>query len=99
MIAAAFHVVAMTGLGAACGIAGGLFGVGGGVIAIPLLGMLFALDQQTAQGTVLVMVVPNVLLAFWRYRQRFGVDLRMAATIGLSALAATYPVARFATGV
>lgn len=93
------QIAVLAGLGAAAGIAGGLFGVGGGVIAIPLLGMLYGLDQQVAQGTVLVMVVPNVLLAFWRYRQRFGVDLRMAALIALSALVSTYPVARFATAL
>jgi len=99
MFAEPSQILAPLALGGACGIAGGLFGVGGGVIAIPLLGMLYGLDQQTAQGTVLVMVVPNVLLAFWSYRRRFGVDLRMAATIALSALAATYPTARVATGI
>ena len=99
MLALFFQTLALLALGAACGLLGGLFGVGGGVIAIPLLGMLYAFDQQTAQGTVLLMVVPNVLLAFWRYRQRFGVDLRMAVTIGLAALSATYPAARVATGL
>jgi uncharacterized membrane protein YfcA len=97
--AGAWQILELIGLGVACGVAGGLFGVGGGVIAIPILGMLYALDQQTAQGTVLVMVVPNVLLAFWRYRRRFGVDLRMAAMIALSALLSTYPVARLATAL
>mgnify|MGYP002041225292 CR=1 FL=1 len=45
-------------LGAALGTVGGLFGIGGGLIAIPVLGVLFGLDQQIAQGTALVMVVP-----------------------------------------
>src|ERR1700740_1865925 len=57
------------------------------------------MDQQTAQGTVLIMVVPNVLWAFSRYRRRFGIDLRMAATIAVSALIATYPTARLATSL
>jgi uncharacterized membrane protein YfcA len=78
---------------------GGLFGVGGGFLVIPLLGFFYGMDQQTAQGTVLIMVVPNVLWAFSRYRRRFGVDLRMAATIAGSALIATYPTARLATGL
>src|SRR5881398_2580882 len=73
------QILAAAGLGAACGIAGGLFGVGGGVIAIPMLGMLYGLEQQTAQGTVLIMVAPNVLLGFWHYRRRVGIDLRIAA--------------------
>src|SRR5712691_10255564 len=57
------------------------------------------MDQQTAQGTALIMVVPNVLWAFSQYHRRFGLDLRMAATIAGSALIAAYPSARFATGL
>jgi uncharacterized membrane protein YfcA len=64
--------------GAALGTLGGLFGIGGGLIAIPMLGVLFGLDQQIAQGTALVMVVPNVMLALWRYHQRNKIELRYA---------------------
>src|ERR1051325_4660640 len=99
MIAAVSQVFATAALGAVSGVFGGLFGIGGGVLAIPLLGMVFGLEQQAAQGTTLIMVVPNVLFGFWRYRQRFGVDLRMAAVIAGSALVSTYPTARFATGL
>jgi uncharacterized membrane protein YfcA len=93
------QMLATAALGIAGGGIGGLFGIGGGVLLIPALGMLYGLDQQVAQGTTLVMVVPNVLFAFWRYRRRVDVDLRIAATLGVSALVATYPVARIATGL
>lgn len=65
-------------LGLALGTLGGLFGIGGGLIAIPVLGVLFGLDQQLAQGTALVMVVPNVLLAIWRYHQRNRIEIGRA---------------------
>ncbi|EPL04293.1 hypothetical protein CF161_26609 [Pseudomonas sp. CF161] len=65
-------------LGVALGTMGGLFGIGGGLIAIPVLGVWFGLDQQIAQGTALVMVVPNVMLALWRYHQRNRIELRHA---------------------
>nr|WP_095078668.1 sulfite exporter TauE/SafE family protein [Pseudomonas sp. Irchel s3h17] len=68
-------------LGAALGTVGGLFGIGGGLIAIPVLGVLFGLDQQMAQGTALVMVVPNVMLALWRYHQRNRIELRHAVPL------------------
>jgi hypothetical protein len=93
------QVAEMAVLGAAVGVLGGLFGIGGGVVVIPLLGLLYGLDQQSAQGTALVMVVPNVWLAFWRYRQRFGLDLRMAAALAGAAAIVTYPVAQLATGL
>jgi len=64
--------------GAALGTLGGIFGIGGGLIAIPLLGVLFGLDKQIAQGTALVMVVPNVMLALWRYHQRNKIELHHA---------------------
>ena len=88
MIATAIRVAAAAGLGGIAGLLGGLFGVGGGFLVIPLLGFFYGMDQQTAQGTVPIMVVPNVVWAFSRYRRRFGLDMRMAATIAGSALIA-----------
>ena len=73
-------------LGLALGTLGGLFGIGGGLIAIPALGVLFGLDQQLAQGTALVMVVPNVLLALWRYNQRNRIDWRHALALAVPSL-------------
>ncbi len=73
-------------LGLLLGTLGGLFGIGGGLIALPALGVLFGLDQQMAQGTALMMVVPNVLLALWRYHQRNPIELRHALALGLSGL-------------
>jgi uncharacterized membrane protein YfcA len=99
LIAATSLILFMAAFGGAIGIVGGLFGIGGGVVAIPVLGLVFGLHQQAAQGTALVMVVPNVWLAFWRYRQRFGLDLRMAAALAGAASVATYPVARLATAL
>ena len=99
MLATAIHVAAAAGLGVMAGLLGGLFGVGGGFLVIPLLGFFYGMDQQTAQGTALIMVVPNVLWALSRYRRRFGIDLRMAAAIAGSALIAAYPTARFTTGL
>ena len=99
MLATAIQIVAAAGLGAMAGLLGVLFGVGGGFLVIPLLGFFYGMDQQTAQGTALIMVLPNVLWAFSRYQRRFGVDLRMATTIAGSALIAAYPTARLATGL
>lgn len=86
-------------LGAALGAMGGLFGIGGGLIAIPVLGYLYGMDQQLAQGTALVMIVPNVVIAFWRYKQRNRIEWRTAAMMCVPAVFTTYAAARLATAM
>lgn len=86
-------------LGAGLGLAGGMFGIGGGLIAIPVLGYLYGMDQHLAQGTALVMIAPNVLVAVWRYHQKHRIDVRAVAVISLFAMAATYASARVATSL
>ena len=83
-------------LGAALGVVGGMLGIGGGLIAIPVLAWVYGMDQQLAQGTALVMIVPNVLIGFLRYRQRNRIDLRSTASLALLAMLSTYVAARYA---
>ena len=62
------------------GVAGGLFGVGGGVLLVPLLVLVFGFEQHRAQGTSLVALVPPTgLLAFLNYASAGKVDW----TVGL----------------
>lgn len=49
-----------------------------------------------AQGTALVMISPNVLVAFWRYHQRHPLPFSRLGVMGLAALLATWPAARLA---
>jgi len=54
-----------------CGVASGLFGIGGGVLLVPLLGLLFAFTQHRAQGTSLVALIPPTgLLALMAYTKQ-----------------------------
>ena len=60
------------------GILGGLFGVGGGIILVPLLVLLFGFEQHRAQGTsLLALVPPTGLLAFLEYWKAGHVDWRV----------------------
>jgi uncharacterized membrane protein YfcA len=71
-------------LGLIAGIFGGLFGIGGGIIIIPCLVLLFGLSQHTAQGTTLALMVPPIgLLAAWIYYKAGFVDLKVAGLICL----------------
>ena len=62
------------------GVAAGTFGVGGGVLLVPLLVLLFGFEQHTAQGTSLIaLVAPVSLLAVLNYANKHEVNW----TVGL----------------
>ena len=64
----------------ACGVGvlSGLFGIGGGVVLVPLLVLLFGFEQHEAQGTSLVALVPPTgLLAFLGYARAGYVDWKV----------------------
>lgn len=90
-------LAAMLALGAALGLFGGLFGIGGGIIAIPVLVLGFGMEQPVAQGTALVMMVPNLMVGWWRYTRRYPVPVGSALGIGLVGTATTWLVAGLAT--
>jgi len=55
-------------IAAISGVAAGLVGIGGGVLLVPLLGLLFGFGQHRAQGTSLIALIPPTgLLAFLAY--------------------------------
>lgn len=58
------------------GVFSGLFGVGGGVLLVPLLVLLLHFEQHRAQGTSLVALVPPTgLLAFLAYYRAHQVSV------------------------
>ncbi len=60
-------------LGLVIGITVGLLGVGGGILMVPALSYLLAMNQHLAQGTSLFIQLPplglGALYAYWRRRQ------------------------------
>lgn len=69
-------------VGLIAGILSGAFGIGGGVIMVPLLALWFGLTQHQAQGTALaVMLAPVFILAVMRYYAAGNVKVQMALFI------------------
>jgi uncharacterized protein len=65
------HLLAGLGTGLCGGALSGLFGVGGGIVMVPLLGLVLNLDQHRAQGaTLAAMLLPTGLPAVLQYRRR-----------------------------
>ena len=87
-------------LGLVAGIFSGLIGIGGGVIIVPALVILFGLSQHQAQGTTLALLVPPIgFLAAWTYYKQGYVDLKIAAFICLGFFLGGLIGARLATGL
>lgn len=64
-------ILSMLGVGLSAGVIGGLFGIGGGLVIVPALMILFGLDQKTATGTsLLAQLLPVAVLAVWKYNQQ-----------------------------
>jgi len=90
------HYVLIFGIGALAGLLGGIFGISGGSIAIPSMAFL-GHTQQVAQGTSLVMQLPNLALGAWQYARRGRLNLRQALVLSASGMPFTYTGAFAAT--
>ncbi len=87
-------------LGLIAGVFSGLIGIGGAIIIIPTLVLLFGLSQHMAQGTTLALMVPPIgLLAAWTYYRAGYVDLKVAALICAGFFVGGLIGARFATEI
>ena len=63
------------------GIASGMFGIGGGIIIVPVLVLGFKMEQQVASGTSLIaLLLPVGAFAVWNYWQA-GKEVRHRSII------------------
>ena len=72
----------LVALGVAAGMAGGLVGVGGGVLFVPALVVFADQSQLGAEATSLVAIVLVSLVGTWRQRGYGNVRLRDGLIIG-----------------
>ncbi len=78
------NIIVYITLGLLAGIISGSLGIGGGVIMVPLLVMVFGLTQHQAQGTALAVMLPPVfILAVMQYYWAGNVKVQMAIFIAL----------------
>jgi uncharacterized membrane protein YfcA len=76
-------LVGLLALGFAAGMAGGLLGVGGGILFVPAL-VIFAHESQLeAVATSLVAIVVMAIVGAWRQREYGNMRLRDGVVIGV----------------
>lgn len=65
------------------GLVGGLFGIGGGTIFVPLLVILKRFDTHLAIGTSLAVILPTAAVALFRHAKGGQVDWQAAFWLAL----------------
>jgi uncharacterized membrane protein YfcA len=83
----AIIMLLLTTLGVFAGFLGGLLGIGGGIIVVPILVLVFNLDTRLAVGTSLVMISFTALSATIAYYRQRRIDWK----VGIVSAVATVP--------
>ena len=88
------------GVGLVAGVFAGMFGIGGGLIIVPALVLLFNADIKSATGTSLAALVPPVgLLGAYEYWHAGLINLRWALWIAVGLFAGAYFGAKIVIGL
>ena len=86
-------------IGLAIGVVGGLLGIGGGVMVIPVLMLGFGFSQARANGTSLAMLLPPIgVFAVLSYARAGNIDWRFAVLLSVGFAVGAYLGGRLVNG-
>jgi uncharacterized membrane protein YfcA len=91
-------VAAAVAAGLAAGVLAGLFGVGGGILFVPVL-VALGLGQLEAEATSLLAILPTVAVGAWRQHGYGNVQPRAAVVVGLASIGGVWAGVALATSV
>lgn len=77
-------LAAFAGTGLVAGVTSSLFGVGGGIIMVPVMTLVLGVSQHAAEGTSLLAIVPISLVGALRQHRHGYTDWRLGTTLGLA---------------
>lgn len=83
-------------VGFAVGAFSAAFGIGGGLLMVPVMVLVYGFDQHAAQGTSLVVIVPTALVGAIAHHRRGLVDPAAAAYMAVGGIAGVLLGARLA---
>jgi uncharacterized membrane protein YfcA len=73
------ELIILASIGLAAGVFSGMFGIGGGMVMVPALVFFIGVNQYTAQGTSLaVLVIPVAAVAAFNYYKAGHVEPKWA---------------------
>lgn len=90
-------IIQMLLIGLVAGVAGGMFGIGGGAIMVPAMVLLIGMDQKFATGTsVAAQILPIGILAAIVYYRNGNVNIKYAVFIAVGLIVGNFFGALFA---
>ena len=81
------EILGFVTLGLITGFVASTLGVGGGIIFVPTLVVVFSFPQQLAQGTSLAVIVPTAVVGTYLHAKRGRVDWHVAGMVAVGAIA------------
>ena len=84
-----WSILGLVALGFITGVLSGILGVGGGIVIVPMLILLFGQSDLIAKGTSLAMMIPTAISGTIGNLRRKNVDLIGAGIVGVSASVTT----------
>ncbi|MDR3563531.1 MAG: sulfite exporter TauE/SafE family protein [Negativicutes bacterium] len=88
-------VIIIFAMGLVTGVLSGLFGVGGGIVLIPMMVLTLGIPQHLAQGISMLMMIPTALVGIWHFHKDNLVNYRMAAYMASGAIVGALISANF----
>ncbi|TRZ69855.1 MAG: sulfite exporter TauE/SafE family protein [Bacteroidetes bacterium] len=84
-------IIILVIIGLMAGVFGGMFGVGGAIIMVPALVYFLGVDQHTAQGTSIAIMLPPIgLFAAYNYYKEGQVNIWYAVIIAVAFMVGGY---------
>lgn len=83
-------VLGLVTLGVISGTLAGVLGVGGGIVIVPILIVLFLVPDDVAKGTSLAVIIPTALVGTARNVSNRNADLAVAAVVGIFGMASAF---------
>ena len=95
----AASVVGLLVLGVTSGILAGLLGVGGGIIMVPAMVVLWGIPPAVAKGTSLAVIIPTSIMGTWRNRHHGNADMPVAVVVGLAGVVSAFLASKISIGM
>lgn len=92
-------VVAYLILGLVTGVLSSTMGVGGGLIMVPAMVLLFGFTQHAAEGTSLLIIIPTAVVGAVRHARKGYTDWRTGLILGMAGIVGAWLGASVALGL